>query len=228
MKIHLFLKFWSLAIAVALVGSFSFAIDKIIDFDIKKKMEIISDSIDLVANILILIINLMNNEAISISIHEMFDAIFKEVKMNCNVLKFFAYKMYFWYFTPMTIFIVLIVMEIVNKNPPFILLIRIPTFLSTMHLIMHLFLLLALVKVINHQLSRILIYNDNARARKMIFNEKMETREILQYIFSPSIEFIEVDDLAQFDLKFLCKLYDDLSTCVHLLEKCYGLQVRND
>lgn len=228
MKTHLFLKLWSLVIAVAIISSFSFAIDRITDFDVKKEMELISDSIDLIVNILILIINLTNSETLCMSIQEIFDAIFKDVKLYCNILKFFAYKMYLWFLTPMVIFIIVIVTEIVNKYPPFILIIRIPTFLSIMYLIMHLFILLALVKVINHQLSRILIYNDNARERKMIFKENIGTRRILQYVLSPSIEFIAVDDLAQFDLKFLCKLYDDLSTCVHLLEKCCGLQVNND
>lgn len=224
-KINLWLKLWSLLVAVAMIGSYSFAINRLIDFDVKKEMEMIPDLIDLVVNILILIINLINSGKICMSIHEIFNAIFKDVKIDNNTLKLFAYKMYLWYSIPFIIFIILIVLEILNKYPPFILVIRLPTFLSIMHLTMHLFLLLALIKVINHQLSRILVYNDNARDPKMIVTENMGKGRILQYLSSPDIEFIEIDNLAQFDLKFLCKLYDDLSTCVHLLEKCYGLQV---
>lgn len=228
LKINLWFKLWSLVIAVAFICSYSFTIHKIIDFDLKKELEFISDIIDLIVNIFILLINLVNSENICTSLHEMLDNIFKDLNMNDTILKLFAYKMYLWYLTPMVIFIICIVMEIVYKQPPFILMTRIPTFLSIMHLIMHLYLLSALIKVINHQLSRILICNGNARAPNTIFKENIRTRHFLQYIFSPSIKFIEVDDLAQFDLKFLCKLYDDLSTCVHLLERCYGLQVRSD
>nr|XP_021196196.2 uncharacterized protein LOC110380520 [Helicoverpa armigera] len=92
-----------------------------------------------------------------------------------------------------------------------------------MHLIMHLILILALVKVINNQLSRTLMYND--KGPKIMCRENLGKRFTMKYIFFNSIEFVEIENNIHFDLKFLCKLYDNLSTCIHLLEKCYGLQI---
>lgn len=222
-KINIWLKIWSLLFAAGLISSYAFLRDRLLRFDVKKDLGIIPDVTDLFVNIIIIIINLFNSEIIYISIHEVFDDIFKHLNITDYVLKLFAYKMYLWYFTAMIMFIILIVMEILNDFPPFILLIRIPTFLSILHLIMHLYLLSALLKVINHQLSRTLI-EDNVS--KIISIDKIEAKYIFKYMFSPSIEFIEINDIAQLDLKCLCKLYDRLSICLHLLEKCYGLQVR--
>lgn len=224
MKINLWLKLWSLLVVIGLISTYLLSIGGKLNIDIKRNLEIFPDMNDLVANCIIIIINLFNSETICSNLKEIFDVIFSDLNFDRKVLKLFAFKMYFWFSTMMITFLILIILEIVLTHPPYTFLIRIPTFLSILHLIMHLFLILAILKIINQQLFGILMYND--KIPKMVSNENSGIGKILKYVFSSGIEFIEVNDVIQFDIKLLCKIYDNLSSCVHLLEKCHGLQVR--
>nr|XP_026485610.1 uncharacterized protein LOC113393113 [Vanessa tameamea] len=37
--------------------------------------------------------------------------------------------------------------------------------------------------------------------------------------------FIEIEPNLHLNLKILCKIYDDLCTCIRLLQKCHGMEV---
>ncbi|CAK1579386.1 unnamed protein product [Parnassius mnemosyne] len=94
------------------------------------------------------------------------------------------------------------------------------------HLIIHLFLLLAFLKVINIKLSQLLTFNrGRATDPNVSYLEPMQKRKrSFAYLCNTNISFIEINP-QKGDLKSLCLFYDDISSCIRLLEINHGSQV---
>lgn len=221
-NISFWLKLWSIFIILALISSYCILSNQYVNFDIKHNLQIVPDINDLIVNVLIIVINNMKSERICMSLHQVFDNTFAHLNLDGKILKLFFIKMYFWFSLLTITFLIFIIMEIAQSYPPYILLMRIPTFLSILHLFMHLYLILATMKLINDELSTILTHKDKIKTLPDMDNN---LGRILKYVVCPGIKFIDIEILVQYDLKQLCSIYDNLSTSVQLLEKYHGLQV---
>ncbi|XP_075976495.1 uncharacterized protein LOC142976813 [Anticarsia gemmatalis] len=215
-----FIKLWCVIVSGLFIASFCLSM-KFTGFKIKYNLEIISDINDLTANVFIMVVNLLSSGKVSVNLHKTFDLVFKDFNFEPTVLKLFALKIYFWFSIPTVIFFLLIIMEIMSRNLPYDLMIRIPTFLSSMYLFMHLYVILSLLKVINIKLSSVLINCE----RKILFDDNSKSTSSLKYVLNPAIKF----DLSKyhgfFDIKTLCKIYDNLCTSIHLLEQNHGFEI---
>ncbi|XP_052739970.1 uncharacterized protein LOC128198454 [Bicyclus anynana] len=104
---------------------------------------------------------------------------------------------------------------------------RIPLFLSMYHLLIHLCLIVSILKILNREMIEMLNLK-NGTSCKIFFVKPHRTRLLFFYFMDCNIYFIYKKPRgARQDLKCMCQIYDDLCTCVHLLQKCHGLETQN-
>ncbi|XP_073953004.1 uncharacterized protein [Choristoneura fumiferana] len=151
-KINYWNKLWSIAVIASLIALDFITINVTTDFNIKRNLQQISDTNDLIFNIIIILLNL-NGEKIYVKLYEIMNNIFKQVKLSDFNQKMIALKSYAWLFLPTATLVNSILMELyVPESPQFALLIKVPCYLSILHLVVHLLLILAVLRLLNHKL----------------------------------------------------------------------------
>lgn len=215
-------KIWPVIIIVSVILNYSLTMKRF-RFDIKKHLDKICNLNDFIVHVAIILIEFLNNDDICVKLYETMNTCFLRFNVNDRNLKMIATKLYFWLFISTTLFTVAIIFEMVDGEPPFIILMKIPMFITIFHLTVHLYLILSLLKIINYSLSKMFLFNDKPKIDQGLPSKK----SILGYLINFKKCFIDDDHLQQrYDIKTLCKAYDDINTCLKLLEKCHGLQVR--
>lgn len=208
-------KFWSVTVITIFIAINFASKGEGTREDIKFYLEDIADINDLIFNIIIIIIDIFHSSTLWSELYMTFSNIFNRLKMSNRNLKMIALKLYLWIFLPSVVFILTIFLEIFIPQPvQFIILIKVPGYLATLHLVIHLHLVLAVLRSINKILNK-----------SHQFTSVKES-SMFRYFFNINVNFLEADvSDSNFSIKFLCKIYDDLITCIQLLEKLHGKQV---
>lgn len=123
----------------------------------------------------------------------------------------FCYKLSLKLMSIKLLFISVIITEIAISRPPYTILINIPIFLSFMHAVLHLCIILYLLRHLNKCIATSVVTKP-AVSISMI--EVMNRQKKKQKI--------EV-----FDIKFLSQYYEGISNSFNLLESSHGFQVGN-
>lgn len=211
------MKLWCLIIAAIFIATFCLNIT-LTEFSFKNNLELISDINYFTINILFIIFNVFKNGKVCIKLYDIFNVIFDDFQIDQYILKLFAIKMYVWFALPSISFLILAIIEILSKSPPYDIITSVPILLSIVDLSMHLYTIVGLLRVININLSRKLSYYKGQ-------NEDFEVNNIVRYVLSPNIKFISYKGQVYYDINLLCKIYDNLSTSIHLLEEKHGFEV---
>lgn len=222
-KITVWNKLWSLIIIIAFLTSFSVSLSSAVNLTKKNNLEYISRINYVAISVLIIFLNLFFGDTVCFQLYTTVENILCDLKFSKSCLKIISVKILLWLFVPATIYTVFIILEIVYLDPPFyILLTGMPIYLTVVHLLLHLYLLVAILKSMNIIMSKMLSFH---QTRNVYIEEKHKKLEIFKYLINPDINFIKIIEDYHFDLKLLCRLYDDLCTCIQLLEKHHGFQV---
>lgn len=218
-------KLWSFVIIAALIALDSMAINVTTDFAIKRNLQQISETNDLIFNIIIILLNL-SAEKIYAELYETMNNIFKQFKLSDYNQKMISLKLYAWFFLPTAVLVNSIAMELyVPESPQFALIIKVPCYLSTLHLVVHLHLILAVLRLVNHKLTTANVLHTTLNKHLIRVEHSSRKFSKLKYFLDLDINFIDIDERGQnFSFTLLCKVYDDLSSCIKLLEKCHGKQ----
>ncbi|XP_053605950.1 uncharacterized protein LOC128672678 [Plodia interpunctella] len=216
-------RIWSLIIILSLIAGYCLS-----SYEIKpiSKVNLLQISIlnDLANNVIILLLHNLSGDDITKNLYNCFIGIVTDLGLHNRRVRILMQKLYFWFSVISITYIAAIILEILYDSPPYNLIIRIPTFLTVFHLIFHLSVLVAILKILNYKLkSETLIDNT-----LMFPGTKSSTFYILKYFLNTEISFIEEINQTQhqhLDLKHLCKIYDKMATCLELLIKLHGLQV---
>lgn len=214
-------KFWSLVIAIAITTSSLLTINFSITFNIKKNDEIMHISEFVVC--LIVYLSNLRREQVFIRLYELINKVITDLKLTNKSVKLFTIKISAWLTFLTILYLIAIVMEVLHLNPPFILILRIPLYLSLLHLYTHLCIILSVLKIINSYMSQIFRLNSDDC---FLVEDFTEPTNNFTYIIRLDIRFIKVKQNRRFDLKHLCKTFDDLSSCSQYLRKLHSLQVR--
>ncbi|XP_063548056.1 uncharacterized protein LOC134755431 [Cydia strobilella] len=190
---------------------------------IKTYVEDISDINDLIFNIIILIIDFFHPLTLWTELYMTFGNIFNRLKLSNRNLKMIALKLYVWIFLPSVVFIPTFFMEIfIPQFAQFTILIKVPGYLATLHLVIHLHLALAVLRNINKKLYK--AHQFYVKDTEIPFLTKESS--MFRYFLNINVNFMEADvSDSNFSIKSICKIYDDLITCVKLLEKLHGKQI---
>ncbi|XP_061385402.1 uncharacterized protein LOC116769245 [Danaus plexippus] len=210
---------WSLVVVASLI---IFSV-----FQMKIDMNSIVDSIhseisytnNVIVSVIIILNNITNWEKIY-RMYDVFDKVNRELKLRPNSIKMMSLKLYVWFFIELSLLSIFAILEITYVVQPYVIIIRIPVFLSIFHLIVHLSLMLSVLKVINFNMLELL--KKNSTDDVVIYSYETTTGAV-SYIFNYNIYFPYVKSDIVIDLKILCKIYDDLCSCLQLLEKCHGV-----
>ncbi|XP_063628106.1 uncharacterized protein LOC134799598 [Cydia splendana] len=193
---------------------------------IKTYFEDISDINDLIFNIIILIIDFFHPSTLWSELYMTLSNIFNRLKLSNRNLKMIALKLYVWIFLPSVVFIPIFFMEIfIPQFAQFTILIKVPGYLATLHLVIHLCLVLAVLRNINKILNKTHQFNVKDTEIPFLTKESSMFR-YFRYFFNTNVNFMVADvSDSNFSIQSLCKIYDDLITCIQLLEKLHGKQI---
>ncbi|XP_022127267.2 uncharacterized protein LOC111001630 [Pieris rapae] len=212
-------KFWSLIIAVSIIYSSILTIDFTVSLHIKKNDE--TGNINEFIVCLIIFLTNLRREDLNKRLYAVINSVVSGLKLTNKSVKLLTIKLYVWITCISAIYIIAIVKEILDYDPPFILLLRIPLYLTLLHFYTHLCLILSLLKLINIFICDIFRLNSED---SFLVEGFSEPNNLVTYLISYDIRFIKVKH-RNFDLKHLCKMYDHLSTCVQYLQKIHSLQM---
>ncbi|XP_072949809.1 uncharacterized protein [Epargyreus clarus] len=184
-------------------------------------LEEIASANNLIVNVIIILLNICNSESVCFHIYVIFNNILRDLQIKNHNQKLLAIKLYVWMALPFVVFIILIVMEFIYATPPYTLVVKMPTFLSILHLVIHLSLTLAILKVINLNISQ-----KFKRYNNFCLPDLRKTKGRFYYILHPGISFFDVQSQKEVvDLKLLRNIYDDLGVCINLLQRHHGIQM---
>lgn len=217
-------KIWSILIVLLCLLSHLFLIDFQLEFDFKSNLNNLSDINNLIINILI-VLNNIYKEDVYRKLYETFINIFALVKLNNKSIKTICLKFYIFLFFHVVLFIIAVVLEILFEDPPFVIIMRIPLFFTCFHLLVHMCLILAILRLINGDLLQILISTTGANTSIFLEDTKPPKRNFY-YFFDPKIYFMNIKpNPKMMNLKTYYEIYDELSTAMLLLENCHGVEV---
>lgn len=218
-------KIWPLFIISCMIANYFTTNYNFDSFDIKSNLSQFAFLNQLLCNVGIIIIEMTNSQDVYIILYQTINKCFQTFKVSDRNLKYIAYKLYFWMSIPTIIFIGGIIWEIsLSLRPPFILLIKMPSFITIFHLVLQLYLILSILKLINSCLSKTLFFCDNFKT----VEKTPKSKSLILYLLDTNEILVDNAQVNQrVDILFLCRTYDDLSTCMKLLEKYHGLQVFN-
>nr|WCC57750.1 gustatory receptor 37 [Papilio dardanus] len=182
---------------------------------------------NLIVNLIIVVLELTSDDIVFVQIYNIVRNIFSGLKISDLSLRMFSYKLHLWIGFLSLLFLTLIINEFVWGYRPYVFIFKLPLFFTISHLNIHLCLLLAFLKAINFKLSQILSFNNEIISNQnvLIFkHEKMSKKRLVAYFLYARISFIEMSS-EYIDIKSLCHHYDDVATCVRLLEINHGTQM---
>ncbi|XP_050665239.1 uncharacterized protein LOC126965614 [Leptidea sinapis] len=215
-------RMWSIVIAIIIIANG-------VDIDVKKLYNLKTNDNtatinEIIVSLIVILSNTKTKDVLYINLYNVFNKIITGFKIETDKIKKFVIKLHIGVVALSLTFIGFIILEIIlDMNPPFRLLIRIPLFLSMIHLIIHLSLMLALLKIINQYMFK-LFTKPKPGGLDFLFSDVMKSnrRSISNYC---AISFHDSKDTEYFDLKYLCKVYDDLCTSMQILQKIHGTEI---
>ncbi|XP_063374466.1 uncharacterized protein LOC134662125 [Cydia amplana] len=216
-------KFWSVMVITIFIALDFTSDNESTKGGIKTYLDDISDINDLIFNIIILIIDIFHPSTLWSELYMTFSNIFNRLKLTNQILKMIAFKLYVWIFLPSVVFIPIFFMEIfIPQFAQFTILIMVPGYLATLHLVIHLHLVLAVLRNINKLLNKANQFHVKDTEIPFLTTES----NMFRYFLNIDVNFMEADvSDSNFSIISLCKIYDDLITCVQLLEKLHGKQI---
>lgn len=218
-KPTMIIKIWPLLVVISIIIYFVLTINGFDDFTIRRDLEKISYVNDVVINVFIICANSLNTGNDFKSLYDIINGTLKILKIGDRPILLIYRKINIYISIVAVIYVSLITGEIMNTSLPFTFLIRIPFCLAILHLSAHLYLVLAILKVINQNMTVMF-------SSKEVTRELMTRRQIFRYIVDPGIKFIKTQHQNDsIDIKFLCKIYDNLCTSVQILHNIHGVQV---
>nr|WCC58022.1 gustatory receptor 37 [Papilio xuthus] len=226
-RYRIWIVIWSLIVISLTTFSYFFFVNFNNYLDLKNNLPDIDGINNLIVNIIIIVIELTSSDEVFIQIYNIVRNMFLGLKINNVTTRMFSYKLNLLIGFLFLLFLILIINEFVLGYHPYVFILKIPLFLTMTHLIIHLCLVLAFLKVINFKLSQILSFDDELITNKNVSmwqDQKLTRKRSLAYLFNAKIGFIEMNS-EYIDIKSLCHNYDDIATCVRLLEINHGTQV---
>lgn len=218
-------KIWSLCIALSIVATHLIFVDLKLEFNIKNNFNEISNMNNILTNAIILIIPIANGDNLYIKIYETINRTLFKLKLDNRSIWMMSLKLYFWFSIQSVVFLTFIIVEFIFGDPPYVMIIRIPLFLTIYHLLIHLCLIASILKVINSELIEKLKVKNDPTCR-IFFLKPQRTKRNFNYLVDHNIYFeCKKTKRAPSNFPFMCKTYDDLCTCIHLLQKCHGVEV---
>nr|WCC57800.1 gustatory receptor 37 [Papilio glaucus] len=217
---------WSTLIIISTMVIYLFHVNFNNYLDLKHNLPDIDGINNFIVNVIIAVLNLTGDDEAFVQIYNIIRNMFLGLKINNVSARMFSYKLHLWFGFLFVLFLSLIVNEFVWGYRPYVVIFKIPLFLTITHLIMHLCLLLAFLNTINFKLSQILNFNNENKTNQngLTFIDQESTRKCrLPYLLNAKITFIEMSS-EYIDIS-LCHHYDDIATCVRLLEINHGTQV---
>lgn len=213
--------FWSILIVTFAIVCYFFSVNIDVYSHLKYNLPDIYGTNNLIVNVLMVILELTNADVVFAQIYNVVRNLFRGLKISALSVKLLSLKLQLWIIFMLGVFFALILSEFLLDFLPYVLVFKIPVFLTMVHLIVHLCLLLAFLKVINQKLSQSL----NHDSLNLIKQNSIQTRP-LTYLLNGQISFIEISP-QYLDIKSLCRFYDDLTSCIRLLEINHGTQVHS-
>nr|WCC57849.1 gustatory receptor 37 [Papilio machaon] len=226
-RFRIWIVLWSLIIISLTTFSYFFFVNFNNYLDLKHNLPDIDGTNNLIVNIIIIVMELTSDDKVFIQIYNIIRNIFLGFKISNVSTRMFFYKLNLWIGFLSVLFLILIINEFIWSDHPYVFIFTTPLFLTVIHLVVHLCLLLAFLRAINFKLSQILNFNDEIITNENMSIWKDETltmKRKLAYLLNAKISFIEISS-EYIDIKSLCHNYDDIVTCVRLLEINHGTQV---
>ncbi|XP_063386493.1 uncharacterized protein LOC134672480 [Cydia fagiglandana] len=213
-------KFWSVMVITIFIVLHFTSDNESTKEGIKTYLDDISDINELIFNIIVLVIDFFHPSTLWSELYMTLSNIFNCLKLSNRNLKMIALKLYVWIFLPSVVFIPIFFMEIfIPQFAQFTILIKVPGYLAILHLVIHLHLVLAVLRNINEILNKA-----HVKDTEITFLTKESS--MFRYFLNTKINFMEADvSDSNFSIQSLCKIYDDLITCIQLLEKLHGKQI---
>nr|WCC57968.1 gustatory receptor 37 [Papilio polytes] len=223
---RLLLVLWSLLIIGLTTSGYFFFVNFNNYLDLKHNLPDVDGINNLIVNIIIIVLELLSDDEVFVQIYNIVRNIFFGLKIDNVSARMFSYKLHLWIGFLSVLFLISIISEFIFGYRPYVFIFKIPLFLTVTHLIVHLCLLLAFLKAINFKLSQILSFNEEMCTENVsiLNDEKFTRKRSVVYFLKAKITFIEMSS-EYIDIKSLCHNYDNIATCVRLLEINHGTQV---
>lgn len=218
-------KVWCLFIVCCAVATHLIAIKFDLQFHIKHNLSEISNINNLIVATIVLFRNIFKEHTYT-EIYGVLIKMLNELKISPTRIRLISTKLCILFTLQSIIFVIFISLEMIFDNPPYLIVVRIPLFLAIFHLTTHLYLIVSILKIVNCNMKEMLKTN-NIVYDSFVKNKstRKRSKSILLYLLDFKISFFDVNPNLKLDLKVLCKTYDDLCTCIQLLQKCHGVEV---